>query len=360
MRIPTVAGMTIALALLGMLVGGCGGKSEEAHLTISYVLEPSEELPEGLTTLAVYESQVDASEAGTEDADRAKKWSRMAADCIESMIIDANKKYNTGLTVAKRRETKQIMDEADLEAAGLAQSDNPGSPQQLANVQAFVQSKLNIRNEVKTGKKRTVDAMSVAAFAGRHWGGGSGSVSTSEVETVARNLTVQCSFSMYDKAGNALFQYAPAPFRKFDKEKPSPFFGSSKTEADLDSADAIIGELVEQGTREFVSMFVPCEVRYHYDLESSHHEASAAAVRKMRGRFYKEAVDLCRQAIAEDGDDHASWFCQGIAHEFQGNYDEAINAYRQAATCKGPDEEEAAVYQSAADRLTRHKDRIRK
>ena len=53
----------------------------------------------------------------------------------------------------------------------------------------------------------------------------------------------------------------------------------------------------------------------------------------------------------EDGEDGRSWFGLGIASEMKGDYDEAINAYRQAATCEGVDEEETAMYQSAADRL---------
>jgi len=343
-----------------LLTSGCGASKETASVSIAYVLQPTEQLPEGLAVVAVNESEVEAWEAGTEDADRAKKWSRIAADMIEAMIMDAHKANQTLLTVAKRRETKNVMQEADMAAAGLVQTADAGAPPQLADVQGLIKSKLNIRNEVKKGKQRTVSAASIAAWAGHSWGGGSGSIDTEEVETVSRNLTVQCSFSMYDKAGNALFQYSPDPFRKLDKEKPSPVFGSSKTEADLDSADAIIGELVEQGTREFVSMFAPTRVKYVYSVESSSNEDSAAGVRQMRGQFYDQAISHFKAAVAEDGSDHRSMFCLGLAYELTGKYDEAVNAYRQAASAKGVDEEEAAVYQAAADRLNRHKSRILK
>lgn len=358
MRPATLCLMSLVAGSL-VLTAGCGS-SESMTVSIVYTLQPSEQLPEGLATVAVNESEVEAWEAGTEDADRAKKWSRIAADMMEAMIIDANKAHSTNLAVAKRRETKEVMTEADMAAAGIVQTNNAGAPPQLADVQGLIKSKLNIRNEVKSGKQRTVSAASVAAWAGHGWGGGSGSIDTEEVETVSRNLTVQCSFSMYDKGGNALFQYSPDPFRKLDKEKPGPLFGSSKTEADLDSADAIIGELVEQGVREFVSMFVPTQVKYQIAIESSGNKVSAEGVRKMRGRFYDQAINCFNAAIAEEGDDYRSMQCLAVAYELTGKYDDAINAYRQAASAKGVDEEDAAAYAASADRLERHKSRILK
>lgn len=358
MRLSRICLLGVILAGL-VLASGCGSK-ESMTVSIAYTLQPSEKLPDGLAMVAVNESEVEAWEAGTEDADRAKKWSRMAADMMEAMIIDANKAHNTNLAVAKRRETKNVMAEADMAAAGIVQTSNAGAPPQLADVQGLIKSRLNIRNEVKSGKQRTVSAASVAAWAGHGWGGGAGSVDTEEVETISRNLTVQCSFSMYDKAGNALFQYSPDPFRKLDKEKPSPVFGSSKTEADLDSADAIIGELVEQGVREFVSMFVPTQVKYQVAIESSGNDDSAEGVRKMRGRFYDQAINLFNAAIAKDGGDYRSMFCLAVAYELTGKYDDAINAYRQAASAKGVAEEDAALYAASSARLERHKSRILK
>ena len=349
------------LVVAGVLaaMSGCASK-EKCTATITYTLEPTQKLPAGLSTVAVNEPQVDAQEAGTEDADRARKWSRMSADMIENMVLTSNQKYKSGLTVAKRRETADVAKEADLSAAGLTQGGGSGQPMQLADVQGLIKSKLNIRNEVKTGKQRTVSAMDVAAWGGHHWGGGSASIDTEEVETVARNLTVQCSFSLYDKAGNAIIQYSPDPFRKFDKEKGSFFMGSSKTEANLDSADGIIGELVQQGTREFVSMFVPCEVTYKYDLESGSSEASGNGIRQLRGGFYEPAIANLREAVAKNGDDHKSQFALGVAYELTGQSDAAVTPPRLPATARGLDPEDAEKYTAAAKRLSDHKDRIRK
>jgi tetratricopeptide (TPR) repeat protein len=154
-----------------------------------------------------------------------------------------------------------------------------------------------------------------------------------------------------------LFQYNQK-VQKHDRQKPSPVFGSSKTEANLDPVDGIIGELVEQGTREFVSMFVPTQIAYKYELESSSNENSGEGVRKMRGRFYNEAIGAFNAAIAKESSDYKSMFCLGVCYEMTGKCDDAINYYRQAASAKGVDEKTAAIYQSAADRLGRHKARI--
>lgn len=351
----------ILVVVGGMVVmAGCGASKETCTVTVSYTLQPTEQLPEGLVTVAVNEPEVEATEAGTEDADRAKKWSRMAADMMEDMIIKANKQHNTGLTIAKRRETKEIMRESDLQSAGLTQTEGTGEPAKLADVQGLIKSSLNIRNEVKKGTSRTMSAMSVAAWAGYHWGGGSGSMDTEQVENVSRNLTVQCSFSMYDKAGNPLFQYSPKPFRKHDREKPGFFMDGSRTEADLDPADGIIGDLVDQGVREFVGMFIPCPVEYKYAVESSNNKSSALGVRNLRAGLEEQAIEALKTAVADDPDDHRSWFCLGLAYEKVGQYDKALEAYRRAAVAPGLEEQETLKYTAAIERLEQHKDRIMK
>jgi len=354
MRIDRLWIMSAVAAVMTLAVG-CGASKERCTVGLKYTLKPTEQIPEGLTTVAVNESEVEATEAGTDDADRAKKWSRMAADMMEDMIIRANKEHSTGLTVAKRRETKDIMKEADLQAAGLTQeSAQAGQPPQLAEVQGLIKSRLTIRNEVKVGKSKTTK-INIGALATGSWGS---AADQEEVEDVSRNMTVQCSFSMYDKAGNPLFQYSPPPFRKFDEEKPGAVMGGSKTEAELDSADAIIGELVDQGVREFVGMFIPCPVEYRYELESSRHESSAMAVRQFRADNYEEAIKDFQVAVSEDPDDHRSLFGLGLAFEKTGRFDEAISAYKRALACPGLDDHETAKYKAVADRLAAQKDRI--
>jgi len=312
--------------------------------------------------VAVNEAEVESLNASKEnDAIQAKKWSVMAADMIETLINDARIAKHTDIRVAKRRETKNVLVEHDMAAAGLTQSDTAGQPAQLTDVQGLIKSKFTIQNNVHKGKQRTISGGSLAAYAysGYYWGGGggSGSIQTEEVESVSREFTVNCSFSLYDKAGDALFQYNQK-VQKFDSDKPGAVFGSSKTEANLSPVDLLVGELVEQGTREFVSMFVPTEMVFKYEIESSSNDNSADGVRKMRARFYKEAIPLFQLALAKDSRDDKSMFCLGICYEVTGQYNEAISLYRQAASTKGVDEITAAKYMAAADRLDRHKGRI--
>ena len=90
MRTCTVFCLTVAMAGLAFLTPGCG-KSESYNVTISYVLEPTEKLPEGLTTLAVLDAGVVTD--GSEDDDRSKKWSTMAAAMMQEMVQDSAQKF---------------------------------------------------------------------------------------------------------------------------------------------------------------------------------------------------------------------------------------------------------------------------
>jgi hypothetical protein len=245
--------------------------------------------------------------------------------------------------------------------AGLVDGGAAAQAAKLLDVQGIIASKLNIRVEVKEGKARTVSAASVAAWAGHGWGGGAGSVDTEEVATVSRNMTVQCSFTLMDATtGEAIVQFSPKPFRKFDNKKPGPVFGSSKTEADLDSVDGIIGELVEQGTREFVSTFVPCQVDNTYELKSGKSEESGKGIRSLRMDDFENAMSFFKAAVAKDPEDHRSVFAMGVTCELMKNWDDALKYYRQAAGMPGLDDEDQAMYLAAKNRVTDHKDRIRK
>ena len=354
----------IALSVLGILAiplaTGCGGvKKETFNVTILYVLEPTEELPEGLTTLAVLDAGTEVT--GGEDDARAKKWAALAADGMERMIQESASKFGTGLSVAKRDATTKILAEQDLKAAGLVDTSTATQAGKLLDVQALITSKINIIVEVNKSKKTSFDLTHLAGFGGRGWGGGSAGVGAREADAISRNLTVACKFSMVDAAtGETYFDYAPKPFAKHDKKTPGAFFGRSSGEGDLDALDMYIGELVETGTREFVGIFVPCEVEYAYELSSSRNESSAAGVAAMRADEYETAMQHFKTAIAEDPKDHRSAFCMGVTNELMGDWDTALKSYKQVCGVLGVDDDEMDRYLAAKNRLAAHKDRIRK
>ena len=359
MQISKIVVVMVGLCTLAALATGCAGSKESFNVTVSYILEPTEELPGGLNTVAVLDAGTEID--GSEDDDRSKKWATIAADMMEQMIHESASRFGTGLSVAKRRETTKVLAEQDMKAAGLVDAGTATRAAKLLDVQALISSKLNIRVETKKSKKSTFDITSIAAVAGRGWGGGGGTISAREADQISRNMTVQCKFSMIDAAtGDAYFEYAPKPFRKHDKKTPSPVFGRSSGEGDLDPVDMYIGELVEEGVREFVSMFVPCEVEYAYELESSRNESSAAGVAALRADDYETAMDHFKAALAEDPEDHRSVFCMGVACELMGDWETALKHYRRASGMLGVDEDEMAKYLAAKNRMAAHKDRIRK
>lgn len=335
------------LALVVSSAVGCGG-SEKAIVPISYTLKPTKGLPPGLQTVAV----LPAERGPATD----EKWSDMTVSIIQHLIQQANDKYGYNLQVADRTETKKVFAESDMVAAGMTPTSGTlGAPAKVLGVQAFILSKINVKVEKHKGKKRTVDGMSMAAWAGRHWGGGSGSVSTTEVETVTRNMTVQTEFKLTDaKTSKNWATWAPKPYRATEKTKASPFFGSSKTEAELTPRDQIIGTLVERGARDFCSQFIPCEVEYEVEVKSSGNEACQQGVKLLRGDMYAEALAQFRTAITEDPQDHRALFAAGVSCEKLRKCDEALNFYKKAFM-----QEPEAEYAEAKKRMAENMDRIR-
>jgi tetratricopeptide (TPR) repeat protein len=349
------AGMMVVLVSLAGMVG-CGPSSEECNVTISYVLEPSQGMPEGLKSVAVLDAGVEVAE-GDPDAERSKKWAKIAADTIEGLLNEAAREHGVDLAVQNRRQTQQVMQEKDLKMAGLVSGGEAAQAAQLLEVQAIITTQLNMSVEKHEGTKTTFDITNI--YAGG-WGGG-GSITPREAKSISRNLTVQCKFNMIDAAnGQAVIEYAPKPFRKTDTEEPSPIYGSDKTEADLDPMDKYIGELVEKGVREFVSTFVPCTVEYTYDLESGSGEGSVDGILALRAEDYERAVARFKTATQDDPKDHESCFAMGVAYEKMGNYDEAEASYKRAVSLPGLDDEEVALYKGAMERVQTHKARIRK
>lgn len=357
MRMSKVAAIVVSLVTIALLTG-CGAKREKFNLTVSYVLEPTEQLPAGLSTVAVLDAGTEID--GSEDDDRSKKWATIAADMIEEMILESASKFGSGLSVAKRRETTKVLAEQDMKAAGLVDPGTAARAAKMLNVQALISSKLNIRVETKKSKKTTFDLTHIAAVAGRGWGGGSAGIGAREADQISRNITVQCKFSMLDAAtGDSYFEYAPKPFRKHDQKTPGVIFGRSAGEGDLDPVDMYIGELVEEGVREFVSMFVPCEVEYTYLLESARTEMSAAGIAALRADDYETAMTHFKNAVAEDPGDHRSVFGMGITSELMGDWDAALKYYRRVSGMLGIDRDDMTKYLAAKNRVAAHKDRIR-
>lgn len=192
----------------------------------------------------------------------------------------------------------------------------------------------------------------------RSAGGGGLTIKTRDVEEISRSLTVQCSFTLIDVAtGQALLQYSPPPFRKQDRRSPDFFFGSLMGEKDLDPVDHFIGELVERATQEFVSMLVPVQVQYTYEL-TARRSASEEALRALRADDYDRALAGLERNLIKYSDDHECMFAAGVVCELMGRPQEALQWYRRALSTKGVDSDEERVYSAAKDRLTAHLGRI--
>jgi tetratricopeptide (TPR) repeat protein len=279
----------------------------------------------------------------------------MAANYIQHLLQESTQRYGAPLEVADRKQTSRVLAESDLAASGLATSSNPGATAKLLNVQGLVMSEINVKTDAKAGKQRTVSGMDIFGYGGRYWGGGGGSVDTTEVETVTRNITVQADFKLVDSAtGKNWITHSPKPYNRTDRTEASPFFGSSQTEAELTPRDEIIAAAVEQGARQFVSKFVACGVKYEIEVESSGNAACCNAVKYLRGDMYEEAIGLFKAALAEDIEDDRAAFGAGVACEALGRYTEALDYYKRACVLN-PE----AAYLEQKNRLAADVNRIR-
>ncbi len=356
---------------------------EVQQVTVSYVLAPSQSLPENIRAVAVIDSGF-SSDEDQKDA-RQKKWSSIAADLIEAMLQSADNTRPDALKIVQRRATKSILAEQDLQLVGIVEGDALERAGRILAVDGLIMSKINMSVAYERNRKTRVDWMRLmgggSSVPPQHPGDprfrqGPGGAPVNpyrsrarpagqplpfdfpqrDIEEISRHLTVQCSFTLVDAVtGQAVVQHASPVVQKTDKKRPDFFFGTSMNEADLDPVDYFIGELVERATQEFVSRLAPVRVAYTYEIVGR--SEGEDAVRALRADDYESALRLFREAQVKKPKRHENVFALGIVCELMGDYPQALSYYRQACAMK-VDDDELAVYMSAKDRLTAHIDRI--
>ncbi|MBN1341707.1 MAG: tetratricopeptide repeat protein [Phycisphaerae bacterium] len=316
--IPAVATFGLLAACVG--ASGCkggGGSKEIAQVPVSYTMTPTKSIPRGMEAVAVIDAET------TDDAE--KKWSELAANMISGLVDESARKGGTKLKVADRKNLKKVLAEKDMALVGMVDGSKAAEASKLLGVQGLILSSIKVKVEKHVGKARTITGASFS-----RWYYGSPNVGTEEVEKVSRNITVQCKFSLIDAAtSKVLIDYVSPTLRKMDQTKPSPFYGSSQTEAELTPQDAIVGELVEKEVRKFIGQFLPVEVQDIVVVQASKNEACQAGVRFLAAGEFGEAINMFKQAIAEgqEGDPYAT-FGMGVAYEAKGELDKALEQYR--------------------------------
>ncbi|MBN1491884.1 MAG: hypothetical protein JXA69_18375 [Phycisphaerae bacterium] len=131
---------------------------ERYTVTVSYVVGPERELPEGLEAVAVIDSGVQTT--GFPQDEREQKWSTIAADMIEAMLY-GGRQWGAPLRVAMRRETQRVLTEHDLRLAGLVEGDTATQAGKLLAVQGLITSRIAINVDVQKGRRSTIDWVKV-------------------------------------------------------------------------------------------------------------------------------------------------------------------------------------------------------
>lgn len=343
---------------LSFILAGLAHASEECQVTVTYVLAPLKPLPEGFRTVAVLDSGVKT--AGAKPTEREARWSQIAADIIEGALL-ATTDLPSGLTLVKRDQTAAVLREHDMSLAGLVEGDPAMQAGKLLAVQGLITSQITIDIDHKQNvkAKRSLDLETIISRYRRH-----GEVvirprvRTQLIEEVSRLLTIQFSFSLIDVAqGRALVQYSPPPYTRKDSGAPHLTLGARAARGkELDPVDEIIGELVEQAVRDFVEKIAPVQYEHEFKVVGSG-DNGENAIRALRGDDYVRAREEFSQAWKHDPEDMDAAWGLGVTFELLGQFPEALEVYRRAAT-QDVDEDDLKKIIRSKNRLTEHVPRM--
>lgn len=363
---------------------------EKQVVTVSYMLAPDRTLPPEIKAVAIIDSGVESID-GIKGNAREKKWSLIAADIIEAMLRGDTAGGPSGVTVVQRRATKQILDEQDLQLAGIVEGDAAMKAGKLLAVQGLIASTIRIQIDTQRSVKSSIDWTGIMGGSfeelarprqrpvhyrpgpggprgpasnpyGRRGaprpGSGGFGIPNREVEEISRNLTVQCSFRLIDATtGATVVQFSPPVFQKTDKKSPDFLFGGMIDQGDLDPVDHFIGELVERACREFVGKMAPTRVAFPYEI-IGRGKNGEAAVRAIRADDYATAMRMFEAAHQDKPEEHDTVFALGVTCELAGDYSRALESYRKLVAMEDVDEDDLPMYLEAKQRLTAHLPRI--
>jgi len=338
-HLSTVLSLTVLAA-----VAGCGPKKPTATILFSSLRQPTQPLSEQYMKIAVRNAQM---KGDTGEYDQTK-WSKMTADLLRYYLQEASEQHGVPIKLVDRQHVAMAMEEKDLAAAGITDNGDDVASAAIKGANAVVTSLVTIKIDKQVGKKRSIKAMNLFAHAWSHGGGGGGGVDTEQVDEEARNITVQCQFQLKDAGSNDIVvSHSTRPSQDFTRTKASSFFGSSKTEADMEPRDKVIGGMIETHVLDFLAKFIPTESRFAVQVKSSGHEMSREGVRILvyaeTPEQFAQALTSLKQAIAEDPDDHRSLFAAGVCCEKLNKTAEARKYYRQAASLSSKDPQYAAA-----------------
>lgn len=323
--------LSIVAVLPMIAVLGCGPKRPTVTVEFSYTTEPAQTISEQYMKVAVKNANM-KGDTGEYDQD---KWSKMTADSLRYYLQEAHDKHGMPFQLVDRQHANLAIEEQDLAAAGLADDSNDIGSAGLEGVGSIMTSDITIKIDKQTGKKRTVDSGSMFAHAGRYFGGGGGSVHTTEVDEEARNITVSCQFQLKDPAGNKIIvAHSALPSQEYTRTKAGGFFGSSQTEADMTPRDQVIARMIDKHMKDFLAKFIPTETNEEVVFKPSKNEFSVEGAKAVRAENYERGLAQFKLALGENEEDDASAFGAGICCEKLQKFDEARKFYRQARSYK--------------------------
>lgn len=343
--------LLVTLPFVAILLAGCA-ESETGVVTIKYTIHPDRGLPPGMNGLAV-DVLTAESGAGDESIDEAK-WQEMVGEMMHNRLNEAKNEHGLNIVIADRSSTRSVMAEKDLALSGMAEGAEAAERTQLVAVQGLVRGRVIIKVDSHAGSEQTMDGGNVLSYASRGWISGSGG---GDKSSISRTVTVQPSFRLVDSnTGQDWYTWTPAePMMVSEEDKPSFFFGSGKTEADLTPRDRIIAGCVQNAIVEFTSHLIPTSFEVEVPVISSANKSCIQGVKYLRAEDYDTALQMFKQALADQPTDDRAAFCAGVTSEKLGQYESAITYYNQALMAR-----DEPQYKDSRDRVKQFKDRTAK
>jgi len=325
MSLRPIRSLGLATGLLGVvLLVGCasGGRTQ---VSFKYSVEPARRLPAGINKIAIMPAKV----GPTTD----KKWSKVCANSIQSLIQESRSKFGTRISVTDKSNARPTFNERDL----VSKLSRRSRFRRVSSTpsEGVILSNVNVRLEDSNGKQfmRT-----------SHKGGKK--VNDQPQSNGEKQLAVQAEFKLVDGRTNKVWErYAPRTYRLDEKVNIEPMLENNKL-SKFNQQEKIVARLMEKATTEFISRIMPTQIQVDANVQSSSNGNCKKGVSHLKSKNWKEALESFKLAMKENPNDHQAAYGAGIACEAMGNFNQAVSFFRHA--CAGANNPE---YREARDRV---------
>jgi len=330
----------LAVLMVGVAVLGSGcEKRSKVDVELRYVEAPAAALPTNLESIAFIPFTQAVEDADRVYTARERRWGDQVIGAVAATMEDRARQMNLPLKIVDREAVASIMKEKDLADAGLAEENKALELGKLAKAQAICYGKVAINIETQKGKSSTIEFRRSADGVRPY---------TAAKTRIKRTMTVAVTIKIVAVATGRSITTFHRTLSDTVESKPSAFMGKDAQEIDLEPENEGIAKLIGTIVKQFADRIMPREVVVGVRLANPKNKRAEEAGRMVLLGDYAHAIELYRDCLKEEPQDHAAWFNLGVAQEASGDLDAAAQSYRRAFSISDKKE-----YLEAYDRVKR-------